>query len=80
MQHVEVRAGIAAPIQHRIVRGGLPIRDHLGEVVFEPSDGGALATWRCHFVARAPGLGRVIQAFSTRLFRPALRGLARRLA
>lgn len=65
---------------YRIVRGGLPIRDHLGEIVFEPSNGGTLATWRCQFVSRVPGLGGIFQAFITRLFRNALRSLARRLA
>lgn len=65
---------------YRILRGGLPIRDHLGEIVFEPRDGGTLATWRCQFVSRVPGLGGVFQAFVTRLFRNALRNLARRLA
>jgi len=65
---------------YRIVRGGLPIRAHLGEVLFEPRDGGTLVTWRCQFESRIPGLGGVFRAFITRLFRNALQALARRLA
>src|SRR5262245_20155843 len=65
---------------YRIVRGGLPISDHLGEVLFEPRDGGTLVTWRCQFRSRVPGLGGIFRAFITRLFRNALRGLARQLA
>jgi uncharacterized protein YndB with AHSA1/START domain len=65
---------------YRIVRGGLPITNHLGEVVFEPRDGHTLVTWRCQFDSRIPGLGRVIRAIITRLFRNALRALAQRLS
>ena len=64
---------------YRIVRGGLPISDHLGEVMFEPRDGGTLVTWRCRFESRIPGLGGVFKAFITRLFRNALRNLSQRL-
>jgi len=63
---------------YRVVRGGGPIRDHLGEVVFAPHDGGTLITWRCQFRSRIPGLGGVMRAFITRLFRTALRNLSNR--
>jgi len=65
---------------YRIVRGGLPISDHLGEVLFEPRDGGTLVTWRCQFNSRVPGLGGLFRVFIARLFRSALRSLAGRLA
>lgn len=65
---------------YRIVRGGLPIKDHFGEVVFEPREGGTLVTWRCQFDSRIPGLGGVFRAVITRLFRNGLRGLAQRLS
>ena len=64
---------------YRVVRGGLPIRDHLGEVSFEPCDGATLVTWRCQFNSRIPGLGGAFRLVITRLFRNALRELARRL-
>lgn len=64
---------------YRIVRGGLPISDHLGEVVFEPRDGGTLVIWRCQFRSRIPGLGGVFRAFIARLFHNALRRLSQRL-
>jgi len=65
---------------YRIGRGGLPIRDHEGEVVFEPSGGGTLVTWRCRFNSRVPGLGGLFRAFVARLFRNALHNLAHQLA
>jgi len=65
---------------YRVVRGGLPIRDHLGEVVFEAHDGATLVTWRCQFNSRIPGLGSAFRLLITRLFRNALSSLARRLA
>ena len=65
---------------YRIVRGGLPIADHLGEVLFASENGGTRVTWRCQFTSRVPGLGGVFRAFITNLFRRALRRLARDLA
>jgi len=65
---------------YRIVRGGLPITDHRGEVVFANRNGGTDVTWRCQFNSRVPGLGGVFRAFITNLFRRALRRLARDLA
>lgn len=65
---------------YRIVRGGLPIADHQGEVQFEARDGGTLITWRCQFTSRLPGLGGFFRWFITRLFRGALRGLVRDLS
>ena len=65
---------------YRIVRGGLPITDHRGEVVFASRNGGTDVTWRCQFNSRVPGLGGVFRACITNLFRRALRRLARDLA
>jgi uncharacterized protein YndB with AHSA1/START domain len=63
---------------YRIVRGALPISDHLGEVVFAPHPDGTLITWRCRFNSRIPGLGGLFRLGIARLFRNALRGLERR--
>lgn len=62
---------------YRIVRGPVPIRDHSGDVTFEPNGSGTLITWRCQFNSRIPGLGRLFRAFITRTFRQALEGLSR---
>ena len=62
---------------YRIVRGPVPIRNHLGEVVFEPADGGTRITWRCQFDSTIPGLGGLFRTIITRLFRNALVSLAR---
>jgi len=62
---------------YRVVRGGIPIKNHLGEVVFAAHPRGTLVTWRCQFDSRVPGLGGVFRLLVTRLFRNALRGLAR---
>jgi uncharacterized protein YndB with AHSA1/START domain len=63
---------------YRLVKGGLPIKNHLGEVLFSAHDKGTLITWRCQFDSRIPGLGPVFRAFITWLFGAALRGLVRR--
>lgn len=68
-----------APVRmtYRVVRGGLPMRDHLGEVFFEEHPRGTRIVWRCRFESRIPGLGGLFQRMITRLFRNALAGLAR---
>ena len=63
---------------YRLVRGGLPLRDHLGEVVFEPDGDGTRVVWRCRFESKLPGLGGLLRVAVTRVFRQALEGLARR--
>ncbi len=65
---------------YRIVRDGLPLRDHLGEVLFTPEAGGTRVTWRCQFNSAVPGMGRVFRAVITQIFRRALRSLARDLS
>ena len=55
-----------------------PIRDHMGEVHFEPDGDGTRLVWRCHFNSRIPGLGGAIRWFIARMFRNALESLARR--
>jgi hypothetical protein len=62
---------------YRVVKGGIPIKDHLGEVLFEPCDGGTLVTWRCRFNSKIPGLGGVFRLLVTTLFRKALKRLSR---
>jgi uncharacterized protein YndB with AHSA1/START domain len=61
---------------YRLLRGG-PIKNHLGEVVFEPDGDGTLVTWRCRFDAKVPGLGPLMRFGISRMFRKALDGLAR---
>jgi uncharacterized protein YndB with AHSA1/START domain len=62
---------------YRVIRGGIPMRDHFGEVRFEPHPRGTRVLWRCQFESSIPGLGGLFQFFITRLFRNALAGLAR---
>jgi hypothetical protein len=63
---------------YRLV-GGVPLlRDHLGEVRFEPDGDGTRVVWRCRFESRIPGLGGLLRALVTRMFRQALEGLARK--
>ena len=61
---------------YTIVKGFPLIRDHFGEVDFEPERGGTRVTWRCRFVSRLPFLGGVIRRVLTRMFSGALDGLA----
>ena len=43
-------------MEYRVV-SGLPVRDHLGEVLFESVDGGTELTWKVRFRPRIPGTG-----------------------
>lgn len=62
---------------YRVVRGGIPMRDHLGEVVMTTCAEGTHIRWRCQFEAGIPGLGRPMRWLVTTVFRRALAGLAR---
>lgn len=62
---------------YRVIKGGIPIKDHLGEVEFEAQGDATHITWRCRFDSKIPGLGGVFRWLITRLFRNALKGLER---
>jgi hypothetical protein len=62
---------------YQVVKGGAGIKNHLGEVLFEPSGSGTKVTWRCRFDTVVPGFGWIMRAFIARIFRTALDGLAR---
>jgi len=64
---------------YRVVKGGLPFRDHLGEVCFEEDGEGTRIVWRCRFESAIPGLGPVFRRIVEAVFRGVLDGLARRL-
>lgn len=61
---------------YAVVAGPFPIRDHLGELVLEPEDGGTRVVWRCRFEPRIPGTGGVLRRLVSALFARALLGLA----
>lgn len=61
---------------YRVLRGGIPIRDHLGEVDFSEEEGGTRIVWRCRFESKIPGLGSAFRWLVTTVFRRALAGLA----
>ncbi len=65
---------------YRLVGGPLPIRDHQGEVLFEPCPGGTIVDWSCRFRPGVPGTGWALRILIAAVFRRALRGLARNLA
>jgi hypothetical protein len=66
---------------YRVLRGGGPMKDHLGEVVFEPvadeRGEGTRVVWRCRFRATVPLMGPVMRVVFSRVFSNALAGLAR---
>jgi len=62
---------------YRVLRGGIPVRNHLGEVRFEPDGDGTRVVWSCRFESRVPLMGGVFQRIVTRVFRQALDGLAK---
>jgi uncharacterized protein YndB with AHSA1/START domain len=61
---------------YRVLKGGLGMKNHLGEVLFEPAGNGTRITWRCRFDSKIPGLGWMMRLIVIRVFRDALDGLA----
>ncbi len=62
-------------MSYRLIAGA-PIRDHLGEVLLEGTEGGTLVTWRVSFATRIPFAGRLL----ARALETNLRGILDRLA
>jgi uncharacterized protein YndB with AHSA1/START domain len=67
-------------MEYRVVRGPVPMSDHLGEVMFEPEGQGTRVTWRVSFRSSVPGLGRAIARGLEIVFNRVLSGLARDMA
>ncbi len=65
-------------MSYRVVRGGLPMKEHFGEVRFEEDGDGTRVVWSCRFESRIPGLGAPMRWLVERVFRGALAGLAAR--
>jgi uncharacterized protein YndB with AHSA1/START domain len=63
---------------YKIVRGGLPMKNHYGEVMFAADGDGTLVTWRCRFDSGIPGFGWLMRMFIERIFRNGLEGLAKK--
>ncbi len=64
---------------YRVVRGGLPMKNHLGEVTLSEDGEGTRLVWKCRFESRwpIPGLAPLMRIFVERVFRTALVGLAK---
>ena len=61
---------------YQIVKGGLGMKNHLGEVLFEPAGDRTKITWRCRFDSKVPGFSRIMRGIVTRVFHDTLEGLA----
>jgi uncharacterized protein YndB with AHSA1/START domain len=64
---------------YRVIGSSFPLRDHFGEVDFEPDGAGTRITWRCRFDSAVPGAGWLLERGITFVFARALRGLEQRL-
>ncbi len=62
---------------YTLLKGGIPIRNHFGEVCFEPDGDGTRILWTCRFESKIPGLGRLLEMATRRVFSRVLDGLAR---
>ncbi len=62
---------------YRVIRGG-PMKNHLGEVLFDAEGEGTRVTWRCQFDSKIPGLGGVQRRLVQSFFAKALQGLEKR--
>lgn len=63
---------------YRLV-AGVPVRDHAGEVRFEPDGSGTRVTWSVRFRPLVPGTGWLVKAMLERGLRDVLSHLAKHL-
>ncbi|HEY8087403.1 MAG TPA: SRPBCC family protein [Polyangiaceae bacterium] len=63
---------------YRIVRGGFPIKNHRGDVRFEPHARGTRIVWSVEFESRIPLSERALGRFLGRMFRTLLDRFDRR--
>jgi uncharacterized protein YndB with AHSA1/START domain len=63
---------------YRIVRGGFPIKNHRGDVRFEPHARGTRIVWSVEFESRIPLSERALGRFLGRMFRTLLERFDRR--
>jgi uncharacterized protein YndB with AHSA1/START domain len=68
-----------ARMEYRVVQGGFPITDHLGEVLFATEGRGTRITWRVSFRSKVPGVGRILSRGLAVVFKRVLTGLAREM-
>jgi uncharacterized protein YndB with AHSA1/START domain len=61
---------------YRVLRGGIPIKNHFGEVVFEAEGDGTRIRWHVQFDSKLPGLGPILRFGLVRFFNRVLDGLA----
>ena len=66
-------------MKYRIVRGGGPLRNHEGEVLFATEGAGTSVIWRCRFESTVPGLGGLLALGVRRIFNMVLDGVVRQL-
>lgn len=66
---------------YSLIRGAVPLRNHQGEVLFEPLPGGGTrVTWRCQFDAMIPLLGGVLRDGVARMFAQVLARMTSQLS
>jgi len=54
---------------YKLIRGAVPIKNHLGEVLFEAENPGLTKiTWRCRFDSSLPLIGGLLRAGVRRMF------------
>ena len=71
--------GGSGRMEYRIIQGGGPLVDHLGEVTFTSQGESTLIVWQISFRSPIPGAGWPLEAALGALFRRMLGGLARDL-
>jgi len=64
---------------YRVVRGGIPIKNHLGEVVFDEDavTGATIVRWSCRFDSKIPGLDFLWRWIVEKVFRDTLDSMIR---
>jgi uncharacterized protein YndB with AHSA1/START domain len=53
---------------YRVISGGFPIKEHFGEVEFEPHPRGTKVVWTCSFDSRVPFTAGAMARFIEKMF------------
>ena len=62
-------------MEYKVIKGGLPFKNHHGVVIFEEEGEGTRIRWSCSFEARIWGTGPMMKFITQKVFRSSLDGL-----
>ena len=67
-------------MEYRVIKGGLPFKNHHGVVSIEDHGHYSRIFWHCRFDSKIPGLGPLFKLITIFIYRSSIAGLKRHLA